>query len=181
MVDEPQSGREAALFEVTGKIWLTVTPRQSSVRNGDARSPSLISEGIFVSAGGSWIEGNGVSQPLGSNVTVQNSTAHDIYGDDILIAELNHGLLQSNAVYKSGLCPDCSGSTPVGLWEWYCHTCTVQNNESYANQSWGGDGGDFDIDYFNENNVVQYNYGHGQRSVLSKQGEVFGETVETRV
>jgi hypothetical protein len=167
---------------------------------------SHVSEGIFVSAGGSWIEGKGVSQPLGSNVTVQNSTAHDVYGDGILIAELNNGLLQRNVVYRSGLCPDCTGSTPVGLWEWYCHTCTVQNNESYANQSWGGDGGDFDIDYFNENNVVQYNYGHdsagycvaffgaggratvnnifrynvcsnnGRRSDLSKQGEVFVHT-----
>jgi hypothetical protein len=164
---------------------------------------SQVSEGILVNAGGGWIEGNGVSQPLGSNVTVQNSTAHDIYGDGILIAELNNGLLQANVVYNSGLCPNCTGSTPVGLWEWYCHTCTVQNNESYANQSWGGDGGDFDIDYYNNNNVVQYNYGHdsagycvavfgsggrasvdnvvrynvcsnnGQRSDLSKQGEVF--------
>ena len=164
---------------------------------------SQVSEGISVSAGGLWIEGNGVSQPLGSNITVQNSTAHDIYGDGILITELNHGLLQRNVVYRSGLCPNCTGSTPVGLWEWYCHTCTVQYNESYANQSWGGDGGDFDIDYYNDDNVVQYNYGHdsagycvsffgaggrashnnifrynvcsnnGRRSDLSKQGEVF--------
>ena len=167
---------------------------------------SHVSEGILVSAGGAWIEGNGVSQPLGSNVTVQNSTAHDIYGDGILISELNNGLLQMNVVYNTGLCPNCTGSTPVGLWEWYCHTCTVQFNESYANQSWGGDGGDFDIDYYNNNNVVQYNYGHdsagycvaffgaggrasvdnifrynvcsnnGRRSDLSKQGEVFLHT-----
>jgi Right handed beta helix region len=171
--------------------------------DGVTAHDSHVSEGIFVNAGGAWIEGNGISQPLGSNVTVQNSTAHDIYGDGILIAELNNGLLQKNVVYRSGLCPTCTGSTPVGLWEWYCHTCTVQYNESYANQSWGGDGGDFDIDYYNNNNVVQYNYGHdsagycvaffgaggrasvdnvfrynvcsnnGQRSDLAKQGEVF--------
>lgn len=171
--------------------------------DGVTAHDSHVSEGIFVSAGGAWIETNGVSQPLGSNVTVQNSTAHDIYGDGILITELNNGLLQRNVVYRSGLCPNCTGSTPVGLWEWYCHTCTVQYNESYANQSWGGDGGDFDIDYYNNNNVVQYNYGHdsagycvaffgaggrasldnvfrynvcsnnGRRSDLSKQGEVF--------
>jgi hypothetical protein len=115
-------------------------------------------------------------------------------------------MLARHVVYKSGLCPNCTGSTPVGLWEWYCHTCTVQNNESYANQSWGGDGGDFDIDYYNNSNVVQYNYGHdsagycvaffgaggrasldnvfrynvcsnnGRRSDLSKQGEVFVHT-----
>jgi hypothetical protein len=167
---------------------------------------SHVSEGIFVSAGGTWIEGNGVSQPLGNNVTVQNSTAHDVYGDGILIAEVTNGLLQRNVAYKSGLCPDCTGSTPVGLWEWHCHTCVVQFNESYANESWGGDGGDFDIDYYNDNNIVQYNYGHdsagycvaffgaggrashdnifrynvcsnnGRKSELSKQGEVFLHT-----
>jgi hypothetical protein len=118
------------------------------------------SEGIFVSAGGAWIEKDGVAQPLGSDVTVQNSVAHDVAGDGILISELTDGLLQKNVVYRSGICPKCTGSTPVGLWEWYCHTCTVQFNESYANDSWDGDGGDFDIDYYNDDNVVQYNYGH---------------------
>lgn len=171
--------------------------------DGVTAHDSHASEGILVSAGGAWIEGNGVSQPLGNNITVQNSTAYNVYGDGILIAETTNGLLQNNVVYNSGLCPNCTGSTPVGLWEWYCHTCTVQNNESYANQSWGGDGGDFDIDYYNNDNIVQYNYGHdsagycvaffgaggrasnhnifrynvcsndGQRRDLSKQGEVF--------
>ena len=174
--------------------------------DGVVAHDSRVAEGIFVNAGGAWIEGNGVSQPLGSNVTVENSTAYNVYGDGILIAELNHGLLQANVVHDSGRCPHCTGSTPVGLWEWYCHTCTVQYNESYANQSWGGDGGDFDIDYYNIGNLVQYNYGHdsagyciaifgaggratvnsivrynvcshnGRRSDLAKQGEVFIHT-----
>lgn len=174
--------------------------------DGVTAHDSHVSQGIFVNAGGTWIEGNGVSQPLGSNVTVQNSTAHDVYGDGILITEVKNGLLQGNVVYRSGLCPTCTGSTPVGLWQWYCYSCTVQNNESYANQSWGGDGGDFDIDYYSKDNVVQYNYGHdsegycvaifgaggratlnsvfrynvcsnnGRKSDLSKQGEVFVHT-----
>jgi len=93
------------------------------------------SEGIFVSAGGGWIEGNGKLQPHGNNITVQNSTAHDVYGDGIVISELYNGLLQMNVVYNTGLCPNCTGSTPVGLWEWYCHICVVQFNESYANRS----------------------------------------------
>jgi hypothetical protein len=171
--------------------------------DGVTAHDSHVSEGILVSAGGAWIESNSVPQPLGNNITVQNSTAYNVYGDGILVAETTNGLLQNNVVYNSGLCPNCTGSTPVGLWEWYCHTCTVQNNESYANQSWAGDGGDFDIDYYNNDNIVQYNYGHdsagycvaffgsggrasndnifrynvcsndGQRSDLSKQGEVF--------
>jgi hypothetical protein len=122
---------------------------------------SHVSEGIIVSAGGGWVEEHGVLQPLGSDVTVQDSTAHDVYGDGIMIAEVTNGMLQRNVVYRSGLCPDCTGSTPVGLWQWYCHKCVAQYNESYANESWGkDDGGDYDIDYFNEDNLVQYNYGH---------------------
>ncbi len=174
--------------------------------DGVSAHDSHVSQGIFVNAGGTWVETADVSQPLGSNVTVQNSTAHDIYGDGILITEVKNGLLQGNVVYRSGLCPHCTGSTPVGLWQWYCHSCTVQNNESYANQSWGGDGGDFDIDYYSNDNVVQYNYGHdsagycvaffgaggrasinnvfrynvcsnnGRKSELSKQGEIFVHT-----
>lgn len=194
----------------SGEVFLS--PRGSAetfidiLIDGVTAHDSHVSEGIFVNAGGAWIETKEVSQPLGSNVTVQNSTAHDVYGDGIMIAELTNGMLQRNVVYRSGLCPNCSGSTPVGLWEWYCHTCTVQYNESYANQSWGGDGGDFDIDYFNDDNIVQYNYGHdsagycvavfgaggrattnnifrynvcsnnGRRAGLSSQGEVFVHT-----
>jgi hypothetical protein len=176
--------------------------------DGVTAHDSRVSEGIFVSAGGSWIEGGGVSQPLGSNVTVRNSVAHDVYGDGILISELTDGLLEHNVVYRSGLCPTCTGSTPVGLWEWYCQRCMVQFNESYANDSWDGDGGDFDIDYYNDDNIVQYNYGHdsagycvavfgaggrashhnivrynlcsnnGRKPSLSKQGEIFLHTWE---
>lgn len=115
------------------------------------------SEGIMVSQSGTLHEG---SQSLNTNVTIQNSTAHDMGGDGIVIYLSHNGLLQNNVVYNSGKCTTCSNSTPVGLWEWYCHTCTVQYNESYANSSWGVDGGDFDIDYYNTDNTLQYNYGH---------------------
>jgi hypothetical protein len=50
--------------------------------------------------------------------------------------------------------------TPNGLWTWVCDTCTVQFNEGYDTDSPGGDGGVYDIDWGNTNNVVQYNYGH---------------------
>ena len=196
----------------SGEVFISPNGNRQTLNDvlidGITAHDSHASEGIFVSAGGAWIEKSGVSQPLGANVTVQNSIAHNVYGDGIIIAEVNNGLLQRNVVYNSGLCPNCTGSTPVGLWEWYCHTCTVQYNESYANQSWDGDGGDFDIDYYNDNNIVQYNYGHdsagyciaffaaggrpsrnnifrfnvcannGRKSELSKQGEVYVHTWE---
>lgn len=115
------------------------------------------SEGIVISQAGPLNEG---SQNLNTNVTIQNSTVHDVGGDGMIIYLSQNGLLQNNVVYNSGKCTTCSNSTPVGLWEWYCHTCTVQYNESYANNSWGGDGGDYDIDYYNTDNTLQYNYGH---------------------
>lgn len=119
------------------------------------------SQGISISAGGSWTGNWGASQALGNNVTVQNSTAYNVGGDGILLSEATNGLLQHNVVHHTGLCASCTGSTPNGLWEWYCHKCTVQFNESYANKSWlKNDGGDFDIDYYDDDNIVQYNYGH---------------------
>ncbi len=128
--------------------------------DGVTAHDSTTSEGIYVNAGGAYVYPE-TNQTRGNAITVRNSTAHTVYGDGILIINLTNGLLDNNVVYESGLCPHCTGSTPGGLWEWQCHTCTVQNNESYANQTWGaGDGGDFDIDYHNYNNVVQYNYGH---------------------
>jgi hypothetical protein len=131
------------------------------VVDGVMAHDTTTSEGILVSAGGAWTGDAGAPQSLGSNVTVQNSTAHDVYGDGMMIAEVNNGRLLNNVVYRSGMCPHCSGSTPNGLWEWYCHSCVVEHNESYENLSWAKtDGGDFDIDYYDNDNVVQYNYGH---------------------
>jgi hypothetical protein len=118
------------------------------------------SEGISIYAGGSSV--NASDQDLGNNITVQNSTAHDVGGDGILVMTASNVLMQNNVTYHTGQCSACTGSTPGALWEWFCHTCTVQNNESYSNSTWGQgyDGGDFDIDYYNTNNIVQYNYGH---------------------
>jgi hypothetical protein len=149
----------------SGEIYIATSGNQQLLNDvlidGVSAHDSQVSEGIFIAAGGAWTGDNGAYQSLGSNVTVQNSIAHDVYGDGILIVELETGMLQNNVTYNTGLCPTNCGSTPVGLWEWYCHSCTVQNNESYANHSWTpDDGGAFDIDYYNTDNTVQYNYGH---------------------
>jgi hypothetical protein len=145
----------------SGEVFLNATGLGQTLNDvvidGVSAHDSNVSEGIVVEAGGGWV--GTAAQPLGNNVTIQNSTVYNVYGDGILVTELTNGTLENNVVYNTGLCPSC-GSTPSGLWEWWCHTCTVQNNESYANQTWGADGGDFDIDYYNTGNIVQYNYGH---------------------
>lgn len=111
------------------------------------------------------IEGyyNSLSPGYNTNVTVQNSTVHDVYADGILLGEANGALMQNNVVYRSGMCANCTGSTPVGLWNWFSENVTARNNESYANQTWAAantDGGDFDIDMWNQNTTYEYNYGH---------------------
>src|ERR1039458_2986870 len=111
------------------------------------------------------IEGyyNAFTPGYNTNVTVQNSTVHDVYADGILLGEANGALMQNNVVYRSGMCANCTGSTPVGLWNWFSKSVTARNNESYANQTWAAantDGGDFDIDMWNQDTTYEYNYGH---------------------
>jgi hypothetical protein len=96
-----------------------------------------------------------------TNVTVRNSTVHDVYGDGIILFIVNSGLLENNVAYRTGLEPTQSIGTPNGIWTWACKDCVVQNNEAYQNFTPGTiDGGGFDIDYFTENNTVQFNYAH---------------------
>jgi hypothetical protein len=97
----------------------------------------------------------------GVGITVRNSTAHDVYGDGIVIWQHLNGLVENSVVYHSGMCPACGGGTPVGMWTWNANGVVFQNNESYANQAWSNkDGGGYDIDGQNSNNTFQYNYAH---------------------
>jgi hypothetical protein len=95
------------------------------------------------------------------NVTIRNSTVHDVWGDGIVSHGAREVLLENNVAYRTGLQPPpVNIGTPTGIWTWACYNCVVQGNESYENDSPGVDGGGFDIDYFNDYNTVQYNYGH---------------------
>jgi hypothetical protein len=133
--------------------------------NGVTAHDSNVGEGIFAAgAYGAFPPGTVVaspgSTPIGSNITIENSTAHGVAGDGILLTMVTNGAIEHSVAYNSGACSSC-GSTPSGLWEWYCQNCTLQYNESYENHTWGtSDGGAFDIDNYNSNNTLQYNYGH---------------------
>ena len=133
--------------------------------NGVTAHDSNVGEGIFVGgAFGAFPPGTVVptpgNTPIGQNVTIENSSAYNIAGDGILLTMVQNGTIQDSVAHNSGACSSC-GSTPSGLWEWYCQNCTLQYNESYDNHTWGtSDGGAFDIDNYNSNNTLQYNYGH---------------------
>jgi parallel beta-helix repeat protein len=95
------------------------------------------------------------------NMTIQNSTVHDTYGDGIAIYMSHNSTIQNSVVYRSGLEPQPEDiGTPVGLWWWSSYDMLGQFNESYDNHSPGVDGGGYDIDYGSTNSTMQYNYGH---------------------
>jgi hypothetical protein len=95
------------------------------------------------------------------NITIQNSTVHNTYGDGITQYCSQNGTIQNNVVYQSGMQPPpVSIGTPVGLWWWSSENMLGQLNEAYDNHSPGVDGGGYDIDYGSTNSTMQYNYGH---------------------
>ena len=145
----------------SGEVMLTTgsstTATISNVTiDGVSAHNSHVAEGIEVQAG------NPSSQTgvKGSNIVVENSLAHDIYADGIVILAVNSGVEEGNVVYNSGQCTTCTGSSPVGIWEFDSTGVVIQNNESYSNSSWQYDGGGFDIDYWSTNDTAQYNYAH---------------------
>jgi len=143
----------------SGLLWVFPNVKGETINDvlvdGVTAHDSTAGDGISIGLGNDWPCG-----ACGSGATVQNSVAHDVAGDGIVIYELSNGLMQNNVAYNSGKCTTCSGSTPVGLWTWNTNTTTAQFNESYLNHTWNGDGGGYDIDGDNVNNTYQYNYAH---------------------
>ncbi|MGA8344631.1 MAG: hypothetical protein WB781_22065 [Candidatus Sulfotelmatobacter sp.] len=126
--------------------------------DGISAHDSLTSDGIQV-IGAAFTPPYNSSIVLGSNVTIQNSTAHDVCNVGILVMSVNDGFIQNNVGFNTGLCPHQTATDAIG-----CVTCAnfiMQNNESYANQADEPyDGGGFALDTNALDSIVQYNYGH---------------------
>lgn len=150
----------------SGEIFITIGNAGETfndvVLDGVAVHDSQVFNGIFIDAG--VFATQTTPAMLGSNVTIQNSTVYNISGIGMTLFVISNGLMQNNVVHNTGQCPlnpGCGSNTPGGLMDLYCNSCIMQNNESYAIQDWSPwDGGDFDIDVWSNNNIVQYNYGH---------------------
>jgi len=95
-----------------------------------------------------------------SPVIIRNSTAHDVGGDGIVIFTCSNGTIENTVAYQTGKITTAAYGTPNSTWTWSCNNCTVQFNEAYTAHSPGVDGGAYDIDWGDNNNTVQYNYGH---------------------
>jgi hypothetical protein len=113
--------------------------------------------GIMV-GGGNY--GNGQNPILNRHVTVRNSTAHDVYGDGIVLFRDQDSVIRTSAAWETGMQPTETTGTPNAIWSWTCTDCTVEDNEAYVTDSPGVDGGAYDIDWHNTRNIVQRNYGH---------------------
>ncbi len=110
-------------------------------------------------------------KPRSRRVTVRNSIAEDVWGDGIVLFEVENGLIERSAAWRTGMQPRQTIGTPNGIWTWRCLRCTVRECEAFWTDSPGVDGGAFDIDWGNEENVVEDSYGH---DTLSYCAAVFG-------
>lgn len=106
---------------------------------------------------GIYISGSGART---RNVVVRNSIVHHVYGDGIVLFSAENGTIEKSAAWLTGLQHSQTIGTPNGIWTWTCRNCTVQNTEGFWIDSPGVDGGVYDIDWGNDDNIVQYNYGH---------------------
>ena len=91
---------------------------------------------------------------------MRNSIVHNVYGDGIVLFRTENGTIEKSAAWLTGLQPKETIGTPNGIWTWTCRNCKVENTEGFWIDSPGVDGGVYDIDWGNDDNTVQYNYGH---------------------
>jgi len=109
------------------------------------------------------------------NVTIRNSVVHDVYGDGIILFQVENGLIEKSAAWLTGLQPVQTIGTPNGIWTWRCRQCTVRFTEGFFIDSPGVDGGVYDIDWGNDDNIVEHNYGHDAQGYCAS---VFGASKE---
>ena len=110
------------------------------------------------------------------DVTVRNTIVYDVSGDGIVLYQVEDGVIETSAAWLTGLQPEPTIGTPNGIWNWRCRRCVVQFTEGVFTDSPGIDGGIYDIDWGNEDNTVQYNYGHDAQGYCLA---VFGASGET--
>jgi len=95
-----------------------------------------------------------------TNVTIRNSIVHDVAGDGIVLFQVNRGTIENSVAWYTGMQQTQSIGTPNGIWTWMCKQCAVRRSEVFLTDSPGVDGGAFDIDYGDDDNVVEESYGH---------------------
>jgi hypothetical protein len=127
---------------------------------------------------------SGGADDHGEHIEIRNSMVHDVAGDGILLARVSHGVIEHNVAWNTGMQETQTIGTPNAIWEWKCRDCRVEYNEGYFSDSPGVDGGVFDIDYGDENNLLDHNFGHDSQgycvSVFGAEG-ASGNSVHSEI
>lgn len=114
---------------------------------------------------------NDKNHKYGEQIEIRNSVVHDIAGDGILLMSVRKGQIEHNVAWNTGMQETETIGTPNAIWEWMCVECRVAWNEGFFSDSPGVDGGIFDIDFGDIDNVVEHNFGHDSQGYCAA---VFG-------
>jgi hypothetical protein len=136
--------------KASGLVVLT-GPVEDVLIDGVTASGTLQWAGIYVS---------GSAAARARDVVVRNSIVHDVDGDGIVLFRTENGRIEKSAAWRTGLQERESIGTPNAIWTWTCRNCIVENTEGFWIDSPGVDGGVYDIDWGNQDNIVQYNFAH---------------------
>lgn len=171
--------RNLVVHGVTGEPKTKKSGLVSVTTSGPAHMSDVLIDGVTAYDSTQWagIIVSGASRENRiRNVTVRNSIVHDLYGDGIVLFSVEDGLIEKSAAWRTGLQPVEKIGTPNAIWTWTCRRCTVRQTEGFFIDSPGVDGGVYDIDWGNDDNVVEDNYAHDSQGYCAA---VFGSGKQT--
>lgn len=155
--------RNLVVHDVSGEPKTKVSGLVTITAPGSAHLQDILIDGITAYNTTQWagmvVNGNWLAGRI-RDVVIRNSIVHHVYGDGIVLWAVENGLIEKSAAWLTGLQPVENIGTPNGIWTWMCRRCTVRLTEGFFTDSPGVDGGVFDIDWGNEQNLVENNYGH---------------------
>lgn len=102
------------------------------------------------------------SDAKSQNTIIRGNTVSNCYGDGIVLANDNNGLIEHNVSANNGTSGDLQAYY-AGIWNIFCTNTIFQYNEAYG-QGPSGDGQGFDIDGACSGTIFQYNYSHDNYS-----------------
>jgi len=155
--------RNLVVHDVTGEAKTKVSGLVAITAPGSAHLEDILIDGVTAYNTTEWagivVNGDWLAGRI-RNVVIRNSIVHNVYGDGMALWAVEDDLIEKSAAWLTGLQPVENIGTPNGIWTWMCRRCTVRLTEGFFIDSPGVDGGVFDIDWGDEQNLVENSYGH---------------------
>jgi hypothetical protein len=160
--------RDLGVYDVHGPLKTKASGLVVVQANDSALFEDVVIDGVTAGRTSQWagilVDGAGYFKPLAERrsrqVVIRNSVAFDVWGDGIVLFQVEQGLIERSAAWHTGMEVRRSIGTPNGIWTWRCADCVVRECESFWSDSPEVDGGAFDIDWGNDRNLVEHSYGH---------------------